>query len=74
MTRCAELQDLQALIKISYWLTVLGGLLVVFETLLSLRTHYTMDVFTGFVTGLYAAHLADLISTTLSDSKIPIEL
>jgi hypothetical protein len=73
MTRCAELQDLQALIKI-FWLTVLGGLLVVFETLLSLRTHYTMDVFTGFVTGLYAAPLADLISTTLSDSKIPIEL
>jgi hypothetical protein len=58
------------------WLTVLGVLIVVFEiaTVLSLRAHYTMDVFTGIVTGLYAAHLADLISTTVRDSKIPIEL
>jgi hypothetical protein len=58
------------------WLTVLGVLIVVFEiaTVLSLRAHYTMDVFTGIVTGLYAAHLADLISTTVRGSKIPIEL
>jgi PAP2 superfamily C-terminal len=47
------------------WLTVLGILIVLFEvaTVLILRAHYTMDVFTGVVTGLYAAHLANRIST-----------
>jgi hypothetical protein len=29
---------------------------------LILRAHYTMDVFTGLVTGLYAAHLAERIT------------
>jgi len=55
------------------WLTALGVLIVVFEiaTVLILRAHYTMDVFTGIVTGLYAAHLAGLISTTPRGSKIP---
>jgi hypothetical protein len=58
------------------WLTTLGVLIVVFEiaTVLILRAHYTMDVFTGIVTGLYAAHLAGLISTTRRGSKIPCEL
>ena len=58
------------------WLTALGVLIVVFEiaTVLILRAHYTMDVFTGIVTGLYAAHLAGLISTTLRGNKIPGEL
>jgi hypothetical protein len=58
------------------WLTALGVLIVVFEiaAVLILRAHYTMDVFTGIVTGLYAAHLADLISTRLRGNKIPGEL
>jgi PAP2 superfamily C-terminal len=42
------------------WLTIAGIAIVVFEvaTVLILRAHYTMDVFTGLVTGLYVAHLA----------------
>jgi hypothetical protein len=38
------------------WLTGLAVFVVVFESLttLVLRAHYTMDVFTGIVTGLYA--------------------
>jgi hypothetical protein len=44
------------------WLTA-GVLIVIFEvaTVLTLRAHYTMDVFTGVVTALYAAYLAELI-------------
>ncbi|MGH9567690.1 MAG: phosphatase PAP2-related protein [Candidatus Angelobacter sp.] len=46
------------------WLTALGVLIVVFEiaSVIVLRAHYTMDVFTGLVTGLYAAYLARCIS------------
>jgi hypothetical protein len=46
------------------WLTVAAVAIVVFEatTVLVLRAHYTMDVFTGLVAGLYAAHLADRLS------------
>ena len=46
------------------WLTALAVFVVVFEiaTVLVLRAHYTMDVFTGLVTGLLAAHLADRIT------------
>jgi PAP2 superfamily C-terminal len=46
------------------WLTAAGILLVIFEaaTVLALRAHYTMDVFTGLITGLYAAHLANPIA------------
>jgi PAP2 superfamily C-terminal len=46
------------------WLTAVGVLIVVFEvtTVLVLRAHYTMDVFAGIVTGLYAAYLASRIS------------
>jgi PAP2 superfamily C-terminal len=49
------------------WSTALGVLIVIFEilTVLTLRVHYTMDVFTGVVTGLYAAYLADRLSTRL---------
>jgi hypothetical protein len=45
-------------------LTAVGVAIVVFEaaTVLVLRAHYTMDVFTGLITGLYAAHLAAKIS------------
>lgn len=48
------------------WLTLLGGTIVVFEvlTVLVLRAHYTMDVFTGLVAGLWAARVA----TWLADS------
>jgi hypothetical protein len=54
------------------WLTGLGVLIALFEvlTVLILRAHYTMDVFTGIVTGLYAAHLASRISAALKSSKI----
>jgi hypothetical protein len=46
------------------WMTLLGIGIVLFEiaTVLILRAHYTMDVFTGLVTGLYAAYLADRIA------------
>src|ERR1700686_5333316 len=47
-----------------HWLTSLGVAIVIFEaaTVLVLRAHYTMDVFTGLITGLYAVHVADRIS------------
>jgi len=46
------------------WLTVLAVTIVMFEmaTVLVLRTHYTIDVFTAMVTGLLAAHLADRLA------------
>lgn len=46
------------------WMTALGIGIVFFEaaSVLILRAHYTMDVFTGLVTGLYAAYLADRIA------------
>jgi hypothetical protein len=46
------------------WLIAAGVAIVIFEvvTVLVLRAHYTMDVFTGLVTGLYAAHLARRIA------------
>ena len=39
------------------WITVAAAGIVLFEaaTVLVLRAHYTMDVFTGLVTALYAA-------------------
>jgi predicted secreted protein len=47
------------------WLTGLGVSIVIFEvfTVLVLRAHYTMDVFTGIVTGLCAARMAEVISS-----------
>src|SRR5580700_3325997 len=52
------------------WLTGLGILIVLCEmlTVLVLRAHYTMDVFTGAVTGLYAAYLAGCLAATLKHS------
>jgi hypothetical protein len=49
------------------WLTALGIVIALFEilTVLVLRVHYTMDVFTGIVTGLYAAHVANYTSSSL---------
>jgi hypothetical protein len=54
------------------WLTGLGVVIVVFEvlTVLVLRAHYTMDVVTGIVTGLYAAHLANYISGEHDPSRL----
>ncbi len=47
------------------WLTVAGVGIVIFEAaaVLILRAHYTMDVLTGLITGLYAAHLAKRMTT-----------
>ena len=55
------------------WLTALGVLIVIFEiaTVLILRAHYTMDVFTGGVTALYAVFLADLISVGAPRTQDP---
>jgi PAP2 superfamily C-terminal len=49
------------------WVTLGGIGIVLFEvaTVLVLRAHYTMDVFTGLVTGLYAAYLADRIAQSM---------
>ena len=46
------------------WLTVGGVVIVCFEAavVLVLRAHYTIDVFTGLIAGLYAAHLADRLT------------
>lgn len=48
------------------WLTVVALCVVILEilTVLILRAHYTMDVFTGMVTGVLAAHLADRITSS----------
>ena len=45
------------------WLVVVGVAFVLFEiaTVLVLRAHYTMDVFTGLIAGLYSAYVADRV-------------
>src|SRR5713226_1665688 len=49
------------------WLTLAAVLIVFFEvaTVLILRAHYTMDVFTGIVAALWVAHLSERISPPL---------
>jgi PAP2 superfamily C-terminal len=49
------------------WLTALAGCVVVFEiaTVLILRAHYTMDVFTGALAALWVSSLCDSISPRL---------
>jgi PAP2 superfamily C-terminal len=49
------------------WITMGAVGIVLFEAaaVLILRAHYTMDVFTGLVTGLYAAHLAEHIAASI---------
>jgi PAP2 superfamily C-terminal len=49
------------------WVTVAAVLLVLFEiaTVLILRAHYTMDVFTGIVAALWIARLSERISPRL---------
>jgi hypothetical protein len=46
------------------WLTLFAGLIVIFEvaTVLILRAHYTMDVFTGVVAALWVAGFSEQIS------------
>src|SRR6266436_4183948 len=46
------------------WLTVFAVLIVIFEvaTVLVLRAHYTMDVFTGIVAALLVASLSERLS------------
>jgi len=46
------------------WLKLVAIVIVLFEasTVLVLRVHYTMDVFTAVIAALYVAHLADRIS------------
>jgi hypothetical protein len=47
-----------------FWLIVLGVSIAVFEaaTVLVLRAHYTMDVFTGAVTALLVSQQAALLA------------
>lgn len=49
------------------WLTVTAILLVLFEvaTVLILRAHYTMDVFTGILAALWIARVAERLSPSL---------
>jgi hypothetical protein len=56
------------------WLTGAGVLIAVFEVaaVLVLRAHYTMDVFTGLVTALYAAYLAGRIAEALKTGRLGI--
>jgi hypothetical protein len=46
------------------WLTAFAVLIVIFEvaTVLVLRAHYTMDVFTGIVAALWVARLSERVS------------
>ena len=54
------------------WVTLLAVVIVVFQaaTVLVLRAHYTMDVFTGLIAALYVARLAERISPAL-DRSLP---
>jgi hypothetical protein len=49
------------------WLTASAILLVLFEvaTVLILRAHYTMDVFTGFLAALWVARISERLSPIL---------
>lgn len=49
------------------WLTVCSILLVFFEVaaILVLRAHYTMDVFTGFLTALWVSRISERLSPAL---------
>jgi hypothetical protein len=46
------------------WLTAVAAVVVVFEiaTVIALRAHYTMDVFTGFVAALWVATVCDALA------------
>jgi len=59
-------------------LIILGVCIVIFEatTVLILRAHYTMDVFTGLIAGLYASQLTNRVLSPLEKRKqsTPAEL
>jgi hypothetical protein len=46
------------------WLTAFAAVIVLFEvaTVLVLRAHYTMDVFTGIIAALWVAHFSQSVS------------
>ena len=56
------------------WLTILGILVVAFEivTVLILRVHYTMDVFTGALAAVWAFSLCDSLTPRLTRLNIPL--
>jgi hypothetical protein len=49
------------------WLTAFAVLIVIFEvaTVLILRAHYTMDVFTGIIAALWVVHFSERVSPRL---------
>lgn len=49
------------------WLTALAVLIVLFEiaTVLVLRAHYTMDVFTGLIAALWVARFSEQVSPSI---------
>ena len=49
------------------WLTVLAAFLVLFEVsaVLTLRAHYTMDVFTGILAALWVARISERLSPAI---------
>jgi hypothetical protein len=49
------------------WLTAFAVLIVIFEvaTVLILRAHYTMDVFTGIIAALWIVHFSERVSPRL---------
>jgi PAP2 superfamily C-terminal len=55
------------------WLTVLAASVVVFEivTVLALRAHYTMDVFTGLVAALWVATVCDALAPRIDRLLAP---
>lgn len=55
------------------WLTVLAASVVVFEivTVLALRAHYTMDVFTGLVAALWVATVCDQLAPRIDGRLSP---
>jgi hypothetical protein len=55
------------------WLTAAAVLIVFFEiaTVLVLRAHYSMDVFTGIVAAVWVAHLSERISPRLDSLMGP---
>ena len=56
------------------WLTAVAVAIVLFEaaTVLVLRAHYTMDVFTGLIAGLYAAQVAERITARAGTDPVSL--
>src|SRR5882762_2713755 len=58
------------------WLTVLASAVVIFEvcTVLILRAHYTMDIFAGGVTALWAVALCDSVAPRVDRLRVGANL